>query len=239
MTRAEWERKNTSRLADGPEVPYVQAMDKPIVPPNLHISDHPLVAMDMTILRDADTAPRQFREAVRRIARVLVLDATADLETRSVTVSTPLESTDGCAPARPVILVPILRAGLGMLDGVHDVLPESSVGHIGLYRDESTLEALSYYEKFPRSLNEAEVFLLDPMLATGGSAVRAIRTLHKAGARRITLLVLVAAPQGVEAVHKEQPDLSIFCAALDRGLNDRGYILPGLGDAGDRLFGTV
>lgn len=189
-------------------------------------------------MRAASTTRREFRAALRRIARVLTLEASSTLETRSVVIQTPLEETEGVEVLRRVILVPILRAGLGMLDGALDVFPNAAVGHLGMYRNERTLESVSYYTKLPSHLADSEVLLLDPMLATGGSALAALNQLRAAGAGRIRLLALVAAPPGVHVIAQHDPDLHMYVAALDRQLDDNGYIRPGLGDAGDRLFGT-
>lgn len=192
----------------------------------------------MSVMRAASTTRREFRAALRRIARVLTLEASSTLETRSVVIQTPLEETEGVEVLRRVILVPILRAGLGMLDGALDVFPNAAVGHLGMYRNERTLESVSYYTKLPSHLADSEVLLLDPMLATGGSALAALNQLRAAGAGRIRLLALVAAPPGVHVIAQHDPDLHMYVAALDRQLDDNGYIRPGLGDAGDRLFGT-
>ncbi len=213
-------------------------MDSMQYPSGLHISSHPLVAADVTLLRDKRTQVNEFRSALRRIGRFLAFEAGATMETREVEVHTPLETVTGAELKRRVVLVPILRAGLGMLDGVLDVFPDAAVGHIGLYRDETTLESISYYQKLPRNLSDADVFLIDPMLATGGSALEALRLLRQAGATHVRMLVLVAAPSGIASVTDNAPGVEIYAAALDRELNDKGYILPGLGDAGDRLFGT-
>ncbi|MCZ7555928.1 MAG: uracil phosphoribosyltransferase [Bacteroidia bacterium] len=213
-------------------------MEHSSIPSTLHVSRHPAVAADMSVMRAASTTRREFRAALRRIARVLTLEASSTLETRSVVIQTPLEETEGVEVLRRVILVPILRAGLGMLDGALDVFPNAAVGHLGMYRNERTLESVSYYTKLPSHLADSEVLLLDPMLATGGSALAALNQLRAAGAGRIRLLALVAAPPGVHVIAQHDPDLHMYVAALDRQLDDNGYIRPGLGDAGDRLFGT-
>jgi uracil phosphoribosyltransferase len=204
----------------------------------LHITRHPVVTADMAVLRASSTGTREFRAALRRISRALMLEAAAELETRSVPVESPLETLQGVALLRGVVLVPILRAGLGMLEGALDVFPDAAVGHLGMYRNEQTLDTVTYYTRLPGQLGDSEVFLLDPMLATGGSALTALRQLREAGAGRIRLIALVAAPEGVQAIATHEPGVEIWVAALDHRLNDKGYILPGLGDAGDRLFGT-
>jgi uracil phosphoribosyltransferase len=204
----------------------------------LTIIDHPLVKRDLTILRDRNTPSNLFRAVLRRTASLMAYEVTRDLPMRPVSVTTPLERTSGVKVTKPIVLVPILRAGLGLVGGFVEVLPDARVGHIGLYRDEETLKPVDYYFKVPRNLGAALVIVLDPMLATGGSAVAAIQYLKQKGAREIRLVSLVAAPEGVEAVRRHHPDVRLFTCALDRGLNKNGYILPGLGDAGDRIFGT-
>jgi uracil phosphoribosyltransferase len=198
-----------------------------------------LVQHKVSLLRDRATPTKIFKELVDEIAMLMAYEATIDLPLEQVEVTTPLERTVGQRVAgKKLTLVPILRAGLGMVEGILKLVPASRVGHIGLYRDHETLEPVDYYFKIPGDAGERDFFLLDPMLATGGSAVAAISALKRAGAQRIRFLCIVAAPVGVQRVHQAHPDVPIFCAALDRELNDRGYILPGLGDAGDRLFGT-
>ncbi len=200
---------------------------------------HPLVQHKVTLLRDKATPTKIFKELVDEIAMLMAYEATIDLALEPVRVETPLEQTIGQRVAgKKLTLVPILRAGLGMVEGILKLVPSARVGHIGLYRDHDTLEPVAYYFKIPGDAAERDFLLLDPMLATGGSAVAALDALKKAGAQRIRFICLVAAPAGVERVHAAHPDVPIFCAALDRELNERGYILPGLGDAGDRLFGT-
>jgi uracil phosphoribosyltransferase len=204
----------------------------------LEVVDHPLIHAELTRLRDRACPPHAFRQHVRRVASLMVPTVTADFETVPTFCETPLEVTAGFAPARPVVLAPILRAGIGFLDGFLDLLPEASMAHIGLARNEETLEPEAYYFKTPPEIAAAEVIVLDPMLATGGSAAEAIHRLRAAGATRVRFACLVAAPEGIATLEKEHPELPIFTAALDRCLNSRGYILPGLGDAGDRIFGT-
>jgi uracil phosphoribosyltransferase len=205
---------------------------------NLTIIDHPLIKRDVAILRDGATTQHMFRSTLRRISSIMAFTVTHDLRLKKITVRTPLERTAGFALADDIVIVPVLRAGLGLIDGFLDVLPEARVGHVGLYRNEKTLEPVDYYSKFPRGLGKSLVLLLDPMLATGGSATAAITFLKRRGARRIRFVSLVAAPEGVRRVTKAHPGVPIFSAVLDRQLNSSGYILPGLGDAGDRLFGT-
>jgi uracil phosphoribosyltransferase len=207
--------------------------------PGLFIVRHPLVQHKLTILRDRRTPTKIFKELVDEIAMLMAYEATSDLALEPLQVETPLERTTGArVSGKKLTLVPILRAGLGMVEGILKLVPSARVGHIGLYRDHETLEPVDYYFKIPADAGERDFLLLDPMLATGGSAVAAINSLKKAGAVRIRFLCLVASPFGVARVHDAHPDVPILCAALDRELNERGYILPGLGDAGDRLFGT-
>ncbi|MES2659221.1 MAG: uracil phosphoribosyltransferase [Verrucomicrobiota bacterium] len=204
----------------------------------LHIVEHPLIGEELTKLRNPDCPSPEFRQRVRRIASLMVPAVTANLQTAVVPCTTPLEITSGVRVTRGIILVPVLRAGLGFLDGFLDLIPQASVAHIGVARNEKTLAPEPYYLKHPPVLGEHEIIILDPMLATGGSAIEAVRCLSEAGARHVRFACLVAAPEGVAALENAFPDLTIYTACLDRCLNDRGYILPGLGDAGDRLFGT-
>jgi uracil phosphoribosyltransferase len=205
---------------------------------NLTIIKHPLVLRDVTLLRDRRTPSNQFRSILRRASALMAFEVTRDLPLRTISVKTPLAMTKGSVLARPVVLVPILRAGLGLVGGFVEVLPDARVGHIGLYRDEQSLKPVDYYFKVPRNLKKAMVFLLDPMLATGGSLATAITYLKKRGAKTLVCVTLVSAPEGVRRVHREHPEVPIFTCALDKKLNSRGYIMPGLGDAGDRIFGT-
>lgn len=200
---------------------------------------HPLVQHKLTILRDKTTPTKIFKELVDEIAMLMAYEATQNLQLEAVTVDTPLERAAGRRiSGKKLTLVPILRAGLGMVEGILKLIPSARVGHIGLYRDHDTLEPVDYYFKIPGDAADREFFVLDPMLATGGSAVAAIDALKRAGAQRIRFLCLVAALAGVRRVRSAHADVPIYCAALDRELNKLGYILPGLGDAGDRLFGT-
>ncbi len=206
---------------------------------NVTIFDHPLIRHKVAILRDKNTGMKEFRELVEEITTLMVFEAFKDVPTKTVMVETPLETTEQTMVAdNAVTIVPILRAGLGMVNGVHTLFPTARVGHIGLYRDEETLEPHEYYCKLPEGIEKSVVILLDPMLATGGSAVGAIDLLKKRGCKSIRLMNIIGVPQGVETVHKAHPDVKIYVSTLDRQLNDVGYILPGLGDAGDRLFGT-
>jgi uracil phosphoribosyltransferase len=204
----------------------------------VHVVDHPLVATGLSILRATTTPPDSFRRHLQDISVLLFAEASRHWETRRIDVETPLAACDGALLARPIVLVPILRAGLGMLDGISRVAPEAAIGHIGLYRDAETLRPVSYYDRVPVNAAVAEVLLLDPMLATGNSACEAASILKAQGAKRIQFLCIVACPPGVEQFHREHADIPIFTAALDPELNDHGYIVPGLGDAGDRYFGT-
>jgi uracil phosphoribosyltransferase len=206
--------------------------------PNLHVSRHPAVLHKLAILRDEKTEPKKFREVVRELSWLLGYEALADVSTRPVTIRTPLEETVAHELGERVGLVPILRAGLGMVDAMLELMPTAQVWHLGLFRDERTLRPVEYYNRLPDSATVELCLILDPMLATGGSATAAIEVLKRWGAARIKLINLIAAPEGVAAVTSAHPDVAIHAAALDRQLNERGYILPGLGDAGDRQFGT-
>jgi uracil phosphoribosyltransferase len=214
-------------------------MDTTPLFPTLRLVRHPLVQHKVTVLRDKRTPTKIFKELVDEIAMLMAYEATADILLEPVQVETPLETTEGRqVSGKKLTLVPILRAGLGMVEGILRLVPAARVGHIGLYRDHDTLEPVDYYFKVPGDAAERDFFLLDPMLATGGSAVSAVASLKRAGATRIRFLCLVAAPEGVKKLAAAHPDVIVYCAALDRELNAQGYILPGLGDAGDRLFGT-
>lgn len=206
---------------------------------NVHVIDHPLIRERLAALRDKTTDPSDFRHQLRAVGRLMVFQATRDFETRETSIETPLEPATGFKLARPIVLVPILRAGLGLAEGLQQLLPEAAFGHIGLARNEETLQPDSYYCNLPPEISEAEVILVDPMLATGGSAVQATRLLKEKGAERLRFVNLVSAPEGIAAFHAEFPEIPIFTAAIDRGLNEVGYITPGLGDAGDRYFGTL
>jgi uracil phosphoribosyltransferase len=209
--------------------------------PGLHVSSHPAVLHKLALLRTAATEPKKFRELVREISWLVGYEALADARVRPIRVDTPIEETDGVKLADRIGLVPILRAGLGMVDAMLELMPTAQVWHLGLFRDERTLRPVEYYNKLPDSATVDLCLILDPMLATGGSATAAIDVLKRWGAVtpvRIKLLNLIAAPEGVRAVQEAHPDVPIYTAALDRQLNEKGYIMPGLGDAGDRQFGT-
>ena len=209
--------------------------------PNVHVSRHPAVLHKLAILRDERTEPKKFREVVRELSWLLGYEALQDVRVSPITVRTPLEETEAGELGERIGLVPILRAGLGMVDAMLELMPTAQVWHLGLFRDERTLRPVEYYNKLPDSATVDLCLILDPMLATGGSATAAIEVLKKWGAVtpvRIKLVNLIAAPEGIEAVSAAHPDVAIHCAALDRQLNDKGYIMPGLGDAGDRQFGT-
>jgi uracil phosphoribosyltransferase len=207
-------------------------------PSNLHVSRHPAVLHKLAVLRDEKTEPKKFREVVRELSWLLGYEALADARVRPIAIKTPMESMEGAELADRIGLVPILRAGLGMVDAMLELMPTAQVWHLGLFRDERTLRPVEYYNRLPDSATVDVCLILDPMLATGGSATAAIEVLKRWGAVRIKLVNLIAAPEGVAAVSAAHPDVAIHCAALDRGLNEKGYIMPGLGDAGDRQFGT-
>ena len=205
----------------------------------VHILDHPLLQHKLSILRDERTGSKEFREVVTEIATLMCYEATRDLPLEDVEIKTPITTgTFKALAGKKVAIVPILRAGLGMVDGILNLLPAAKVGHIGLYRDPDTLEPVEYYCKMPNDIAEREVIILDPMLATGGSASAAIQFIKSYDVKRIKLMNIIAAPEGVERVHRDHPDVDIYVAAVDEKLNDHGYIVPGLGDAGDRIFGT-
>jgi len=205
---------------------------------HVHEMKHPLVTAHLTMLRDQTTPSSLFRPLVKQLTYPLVVEATRDLATEAKTVTTPLTDAVGARLSERIALVPILRAGLGMVEPVLELLPEAEVWHLGLYRDEETLEPVSYYNKLPDDDPPEVAMVLDPMLATGGSATAAIGVMHRWGVQRIKLLCVLAAPPGVEAVQKHAPDVDVFVCAIDKELNDVGYIVPGLGDAGDRIFNT-
>ncbi len=205
----------------------------------VHLVDHPLVHDALAELRHRDTGPEAFRRLARRISMLLAVEALRDLQTQPVTVPTPVSDARGCRVSTAVVVVPVLRAGLGMLDAVLHLLPAARVGHIGLQRDEVTALPSQYYSKLPTDLGHSLVLVVDPMLATGGSAIAALHLLRDAGARDVRLVCIVAAPEGVRAVERAFPEVRIFTPAIDQGLNERMYIVPGLGDFGDRLYGTL
>jgi len=207
--------------------------------PNLLVVDHPLVAVKLTEARDRRTPHWRFCSLVAEISGLMLYECTRDWSTRSCSIETPLESTEGVEPDRMLTLVPILRAGLGMVQGMVSIMPAARVGHIGLYRDHDTLKPIEYYKRLPEDVASGRVLMLDPMLATGGSAAAAAELLKDSGCRDVRMVCLVAAPEGVAVMQEAHPDVSVYTAALDRQLNENGYILPGLGDAGDRIFGTA
>ena len=205
----------------------------------VHVFDHPLIQHKLSILRDKNTSVKEFRELISEIAMLMCFEATRDLPLEEIDVETPV-ATAHCKhiAGKKLAIVPILRAGLGMVDGMVTLMPNVKVGHIGLFRDPQTLEPVKYYFKMPPDISERDVIIVDPMLATGGSACEAIGEMVKRGCKHITLMVLVAAPEGIKAVQEKYPDVNIYAGALDDHLNEHGYIVPGLGDAGDRIFGT-
>ena len=206
--------------------------------PNVIVIDHPVVQTKLTELRDKSADHRTFRTLLNQIASLMVYEVTRDWPSEPRMIDTPLEKMEGRKLSRRVTLVPILRAGLGMSDGVLRLLPDARLGHLGVYRDEKTLEPVSYYQKLPPDIAQTEVLLIDPMLATGGSGSAAVSVLKKAGVKSMRFVCLVAAPEGIKTLHDHHPEVVIYCASIDRQLNEKGYILPGLGDAGDRIFGT-
>lgn len=211
----------------------MEKMDK------VHILNHPLLQHKLGILRDEKTGVKDFREVVSEIASLMCYEATRDLSLEDVEIRTPVATaTFKQLSGKKLAIVPVLRAGLGMVDGILTLIPSAKVGHIGLYRDPDSLEPVEYYCKMPTDIAERDVIILDPMLATGGSASAAIQFIKNYDVKHIKLMNIIAAPEGIERVHKDHPDVDIYCAAVDEKLNDHGYIVPGLGDAGDRIFGT-
>lgn len=206
---------------------------------NVYEMNHPLIIHKISLLRDKNTNTRDFRELVYEIALLMGYEATRDLEMVERTVETPIVEAMGKFISKQVALVPVLRAGLGMVDALMSLIPASKVGHIGLYRDPESHEPVEYYCKLPSDVSERQVLVLDPMLATGGSAIAAIDFIKKRGGKKIKFMCIIAAPEGVEALKKAHPDVDIFCGSIDEKLDDKCYIVPGLGDAGDRLFGTL
>ena len=204
----------------------------------LHVLNHPLIAHKLTTIRKKETGTKDFRQHLDEIASLMAYEITKDLPTRDVAIETPMGKTVGQELAQEVVLVPVLRAGLGMVTGIQNLIPTAKIGHIGLYRNEETLEPVEYYAKFPKNLPDAIVLILDPMLATGGSAKKAIDIVKEHGAKNIKLVNLVGVQEGIDVVQKAHPDVDIYLAAKDERLNEIGYIVPGLGDAGDRIFGT-
>ncbi|MCI8270946.1 MAG: uracil phosphoribosyltransferase [Erysipelotrichaceae bacterium] len=204
----------------------------------LHVLEHPLITHKLTQMRKTTTGTKDFRQNLDEIAGLMAYEITRDLPVKPVRIETPVSACDTYELEKDIILVPILRAGLGMVNGICDLIPTVKVAHVGLYRDEETLEPHVYFEKYPKEIKDAVVIIVDPMLATGGSACAAIDMVKRQGAKNIRLVCLVGAPEGAKEVEKHHPDVDIYLAALDEKLNEKGYIVPGLGDAGDRIFGT-
>jgi uracil phosphoribosyltransferase len=209
------------------------------MPERLVVVEHPVLADRLTVMRCKDTGHAEFRQALFEASAILAVEAARDLPTTEVSLDTPLEPTTGSRLPTEITIVPVLRAGLGMVDGFLRLLPGARVGHVGVYRDEEQHRPVDYYERLPPGLAESHVFVVDPMLATGGSAVHALDRLKSAGARRLALVCLVVAPEGLRAVEEHHPDVLVWTAAVDRELDENAYIRPGLGDAGDRVFGTT
>lgn len=207
--------------------------------PNVFVIRHPVVQEQLTVARDVNTGVEKFRRLTGQIARLMAFELTRDYPTEPVDVQTPLAPCQGCKLARGLTLVPILRAGLGMVEGILELLPSARVGHLGIYRDHDTLQPITYYNKLPPTIAQTDVIVIDPMLATAGSLIAAIDVVKKTGVERIKVLCLVAAPEGIHALMANHPNVQVYTAAIDDRLNEKGYIVPGLGDAGDRLFGTA
>jgi uracil phosphoribosyltransferase len=227
-------RARASRSGSGYTLDMAQQSNTGVV-----IFDHPLIAHKLATIRNKDTGHRTFRAALAQIAGLMVYEVTRSLPTESIEVETPMVITRCTVLSGTITIVPVLRAGLGMIDGILKVMPEARVGHLGLARDEHTLEPHAYLNKLPADLDSGPVILVDPMLATGGSASAALTMLRQAGASDIRMICLVAAPEGIKRLTNDHPDVTVYAAALDERLNEKGYIMPGLGDAGDRMYGTV
>ena len=205
----------------------------------VHVMDHPLILHKLSLMRDSQTGVKEFREATREVAMLMCYEATRDLPLKTIQIETPLARAKArVISGKKLAFIPILRAGLGMVDGMLELIPTAKVGHLGLYRDPDTMKPVEYYCKLPVDVADRDVIVIDPMVATGGSATAAVQTLKDRGVKHIKLMCLLATPVGLETVQKAHPDVDIFVAAIDEGLNDHGYIVPGLGDAGDRIFGT-
>ena len=205
----------------------------------VNILDHPLIQHKLTQIRQKETSTTQFRQMINEIGGLMVYEITRDLPLEQIEIQTPVATTKANVIAgKKMVVVPILRAGLGMVDGILQMIPSARIGHIGIFRDEETLQPVEYFAKFPDGLDQRDIFIVDPMLATGGSVIAAINSIKKRGAKNIKLVCLVGAPEGVKAVNEAHPDVTIYLASLDEKLNEKGYIVPGLGDAGDRIFGT-
>lgn len=206
---------------------------------HVHVIDHPLVAHYLTRIRDRATQPPMFRQMVGQIGSLLAYEATRDLATEPIDIETPMRRARGVRLSKPLVIVPILRAGLGYAESIHRLIPDAIIGHLGMFRDEQTLQPVSYYQNLPKQLKDGPALLVDPMLATGGSAVAAVNVLRDAGCNDVRFICLIAAPEGIAALHKGCGPVPVYTAAVDEKVNEHGYILPGLGDAGDRLFGTT
>ena len=205
----------------------------------VHVMDHPLIVHKLSLIRDKQTGSKEFREAVKEISMLLCYEATRDLPLKEVEIETPIARTKvRYISGKKLAIVAILRAGLGMVDGILDLIPNAKIGHIGMYRDPDTMQPVEYYCKLPNDISEREVIVVDPMLATGGTASASIQFLKNYGVRNIKLISLLAVPESIEAIQEQHPDVEIYCASIDEKLNEKGYIVPGVGDAGDRLFGT-
>ena len=205
----------------------------------VNILDHPLIQHKLTQIRQKDTSTTQFRQMINEIGGLMVYEITRDLPLEQIEIETPVAKTKANVIAgKKMVVVPILRAGLGMVDGILQMIPSARIGHIGIFRDEETLQPVEYFAKFPEELDQRDIFIVDPMLATGGSAIAAINSIKQRGAKNIKLVCLVGAPEGVKAINEAHPDVTVYLASLDEKLNEKGDIVPGLGDAGDRIFGT-
>ena len=205
----------------------------------VNILDHPLIQHKLTQIRQKDTSTTQFRQMINEIGGLMVYEITRDLPLEQIEIETPVAKTKANVIAgKKMVVVPILRGGLGMGDGILQMIPSARIGHIGIFRDEETLQPVEYFAKFPEELDQRDIFIVDPMLATGGSAIAAINSIKQRGAKNIKLVCLVGAPEGVKAINEAHPDVTVYLASLDEKLNEKGYIVPGLGDAGDRIFGT-
>ena len=205
----------------------------------VNILDHPLIQHKLTQIRQKDTSTTQFRQMINEIGGLMVYEITRDLPLEQIEIETPVAKTKAnVISGKKMVVVPILRAGLGMVDGILQMIPSARIGHIGIFRDEETLQPVEYFAKFPEELDQRDIFIVDPMLATGGSAIAAINSIKQRGAKNIKLVCLVGAPEGVKAINEAHPDVTVYLASLDEKLNEKGYIVPGLGDAGDRIFGT-
>ena len=203
------------------------------------VMDHPLIQHKLTQIRQKETSTTQFRQMINEIGGLMVYEITRDLPLEQIEIETPVAKTKANVIAgKKMVVVPILRAGLGMVDGILQMIPSARIGHIGIFRDEETLQPVEYFAKFPDELDQRDIFIVDPMLATGGSAIAAINSIKQRGAKNIKLVCLVGAPEGVKAINDAHPDVTVYLASLDEKLNEKGYIVPGLGDAGDRIFGT-